>query len=509
MPRIPTEPGPTEDRPADDSPATDQPAGDRPAGEDPATDRPAGEAPAGVLDAYFRISARGSTVANELRGGLTTFMAMAYIILLNPLILSGADATGAKLDHAALTTATALAAAVTTVLMGLVGNVPLALAAGLSVSGAVSALVVPHTTWAQAMGLCVVYGLLIVLLVVSGLRERIMNGIPLPLKHAITIGIGLFVTVIGLQKSGFLHTGGPTPLSLGPAGELTGWPVLVFCVTLLAVFVLMARGVRGAILIGVAGGTVLAMVVNRVAHVPAGAWRNSVPVWPGSPVSAPDFSLFGRVDLFGAFGGHGMGAISASVAVFTLVLAGFFDAMATIVGVGTEAGLADRRGRMPGLSRALFVDGAGGAVGGLAGASGQTVFVESATGVGDGARTGLASTVTGALFALMLFFSPVAGIVPVEVASAALVVIGSMMMGQARHVDWSDREVAVPAFLTCVLMPFTYSITAGVAAGVVSYTVIKAGVGRRREPGPLMWILTAVFLVYFAISPVRSWLGVH
>ncbi|WP_051837912.1 NCS2 family permease [Streptomyces sp. NRRL WC-3742] len=465
--------------------------------------------PTGALDAYFKISARGSTLAGELRGGITTFMAMAYIILLNPLILGGADVTGAKLDHAALTTATAFAAAVTTLLMGLVGNVPLALAAGLSVSGAVSALVVPHTTWPQAMGLCVIYGLLIVLLVVSGLRERIMNGIPMPLKHAITIGIGLFVTVIGLYKAGFVHTGGPTPLSLGPAGELTGWPVLVFCATLLAIFVLMARGVRGAILLGIAGGTVLAVAVNKLAHVPAPEWKSSVPVWPGSPVSAPDFGLFGHIDLFGAFGAQGMGAISASVAVFTLVLAGFFDAMATIIGVGTEAGLADERGRMPGLSRALLVDGAGGAVGGLAGSSGQTVFVESATGVGDGARTGLASVVTGSLFALMLFFSPLAGIVPVEVASAALVVIGAMMMSQARHIDWSDRDVAVPAFLTCVLMPFTYSITAGVAAGVVSYTVIKAGRGRWREPGVLMWVLTVVFVGYFALTPVKVWLGVH
>ncbi|MEU7090254.1 NCS2 family permease [Kitasatospora aureofaciens] len=494
MTRIPTEPGTTE--------------ADRPTGDETHPSPPA-PGPKGALDAYFKISARGSTLANELRGGVTTFMAMAYIILLNPLILSGADVTGVKLDHAALTTATALAAAVTTILMGLVGNVPLALAAGLSVSGAVSALVVPHTSGSQAMGLCVIYGLLIVLLVVSGLREKIMNGIPLPLKHAITIGIGLFVTVIGLYKAGFVHTGGPTPLSLGPFGELSGWPVLIFCLTLLTIFVLMARGVRGAILIGIAGGTVVAMAVDKLAHVPAKAWANSVPVWPGSPVAAPDFSLFGHVDLFGAFGGRGMGAISASVAVFTLVLAGFFDAMATIIGVGTEAGLADRQGRMPGLSKALFVDGAGGAIGGLAGASGQTVFVESATGVGDGARTGLASTVTGALFALMLFFSPLAGIVPVEVASAALVVIGSMMMSQARHIDWSDREVAIPAFLTSVLMPFTYSITAGVAAGVISYSVIKAGQGKWREPGLLMWILTGVFVLYFALSPIKSWLGVH
>ncbi|MFJ1751404.1 NCS2 family permease [Kitasatospora sp. NPDC088134] len=486
MNRTSTEPGPTEAAPTAPVPA-----------------------PRGALDAYFKISARGSTLGNEIRGGLTTFMAMAYIVLLNPIILSGADVSGAKLDHAQLTTATALAAAVTTILMGLVGNVPLAVAAGLSVSGAISALVVPHTTWAQAMGLCVIYGLLIVLLVVSGLREKIMNGIPLALKHAITIGIGLFVAIIGFYKAGFVHTGGPTPLSLGPYGELQGWPVLVFALTLLTIFVLLARGVRGAILIGIAAGTVVALVVDKAAGLTAKDWGGSAPAWPGSPVAAPDFGLFGHVDLFGAFGAHGLGAISASVAVFTLVLAGFFDAMATIIGVGTEAGLADAKGRMPGLSKALFIDGAGGAIGGLSGASGQTVFVESATGVGDGARTGLASTVTGGAFALMLFFSPVAAVVPVQVASAALVVIGAMMMSQARHIDWADRETAIPAFLTCVLMPFTYSITAGVAAGVVSWTVIKAGTGKWREPGPLMWVLTAVFVVYFALVPVKSWLGVH
>ncbi|MFI9784343.1 NCS2 family permease [Kitasatospora sp. NPDC051984] len=463
----------------------------------------------GTLDTYFKISARGSTVGTELRGGLTTFMAMAYIILLNPIILSGADVTGHKLDHAQVTTATALAAAVTTIVMGVVGNVPLALAAGLSVSGVISALVVPHSTWPQAMGLCVIYGVLIVLLVVSGLREKIMHGIPLPLKFAITIGIGLFISIVGFVKAGFVHTGGPTPLSLGPFGELEGWPVLLFCLTLLLIFVLLARRVRGAILLGLAVGTAAAMIVNKAAHLTPADWGGTAPVWPGSPVAAPDFGLFGHVDVFGAFGSQSMGAISASVAVFTLVLAGFFDAMATIIGVGTEAGLTDSKGRMPGLSKALFIDGAGGAIGGVAGASGQTVFLESATGVGDGARTGLASIVTGGVFALMLFLSPVAAIVPVQVASAALVVIGSLMMSQARLIDWSDSQVAIPAFLTSVVMPFTYSITAGVGAGIISYTVVKAGTGKWREPGVLMWILTFVFVAYFALAPIKTWLGVH
>ena len=457
------------------------------------------------LDRYFHISARGSTVAREVRGGVTTFMAMAYILLLNPLILGGKDVDGQVLGQSGLITATALAAAATTLMMGFVGRVPLALAAGLSVSGVLASQVAPAMTWAQAMGMCVIYGLVICLLVVTGLREMIMNAIPLALKHGITIGIGLFIALIGLFKAGFVHKGEATPLSLGPAGELVGWPVLVFAVTLLLIFVLQARNVPGAILIGIVAGTLAAVLVNAVADIDAKAWSSGPPELSGSAVSAPDFSLFGNVE----FGGWGdVGVMTVGMIVFTLVLAGFFDAMATIIGVGTEAELADDKGRMPGLSKALFIDGAGGAIGGVAGGSGQTVFVESATGVGEGARTGLASVVTGLFFAACLFFTPLTAIVPAEVASAALVVIGAMMMQNARHVDWADRSVAVPVFLTVVLMPFTYTITTGVAAGVISYAAIKLAQGRAREVGVFMWVLTLVFLVYFALHPIESRLGV-
>ncbi|MFE4452347.1 NCS2 family permease [Streptomyces sp. NPDC056796] len=468
---------------------------------------PGSRVPAGRswLDRYFHITERGSTVAREVRGGVTTFMAMAYILLLNPLILGGADVDGQVLGRSGLITATALAAAATTLLMGFVGKVPLALAAGLSVSGVLASQVVPVMTWPQAMGMCVVYGLVICLLVVTGLREMIMNAIPLALKHGITIGIGLFIALIGLFKAGFVHQGTATPLSLGPAGELAGWPVLVFAVTLLLIFMLQARGVPGAILIGIVAGTLAAIVVNAVAGVDPKAWSSGPPELSGGAVSPPDFSLFGNVE----FGGWGdVGVMTVGMIVFTLVLAGFFDAMATIIGVGTEAGLADDKGRMPGLSKALFIDGAGGAVGGVAGGSGQTVFVESATGVGEGARTGLASVVTGLFFAACLFFTPLTAIVPAEVASAALVVIGAMMMQNARHVDWADRSVAVPVFLTVVLMPFTYTITTGVAAGVISYSAIKLAQGRAREVGVFMWVLTVVFAVYFALHPIESWLGV-
>lgn len=458
------------------------------------------------LDRYFHISDRGSTVAREMRGGVTTFMAMAYILLLNPLILGGKDVDGNLLSQPGLITATALAAAATTLLMGFVGKVPLALAAGLSVSGVLAGQVAPAMTWPQAMGMCVIYGVVICLLVVTGLRELIMNAIPLALKHGITMGIGLFIALIGLYKAGFVHKGTATPVSLGPAGELAGWPVLIFCVTLLLIFMLQARNIPGAILIGIVVGTVVSIVINAIGDIPAKAWSSGPPELNGSAVSAPDFSLFGEVE----FGGWGdVGVMTVGMIVFTLVLAGFFDAMATIIGVGTEAKLADDKGRMPGLSKALFIDGAGGAIGGVAGGSGQTVFVESATGVGEGARTGLASVVTGLFFAACLFFTPLTAIVPTEVASAALVVIGAMMMQNARHVDWGDRSVAIPVFLTVVLMPFTYTITTGVAAGVISYAAIKLAQGKAREVGAFMWGLTVIFIVYFALNPIESWLGVH
>lgn len=454
------------------------------------------------LDRYFHISDRGSTVAREVRGGITTFMAMCYILLLNPLLLSGPDAADHRLSHAGLITATALAAAVSTLLMGFIGKVPLALAAGLSVSGVLATQVAPHMTWPQAMGMCVMYGAVIVLLVVTGLREIIMNAIPLALKHGITIGIGMFIALIGLVNAGFVGKG--APVTLGTGGQLTGWPVLLFCVTLLLIFMLQARNVPGAILIGIVVGTVLAVIVNAVTDISPKEWGGSAPELQGSAVSMPDFGLFGHVE----FGGWGdIGVMTVGMIVFTLVLVSFFDAMATIIGVGTEAGLADSKGRMPGLSKALFIDGAGGAIGGVSGASGQTVFIESATGVGEGARTGLSSVVTGVLFAAGLFFTPLAQIVPGPIAAAALVVIGAMMMQNARHVDWSDRAVAVPVFLTVALMPFTYSITAGVGAGVISFAAIKAAQGKFREVGVFMWVLTVVFVVYFALSPIESWIG--
>jgi AGZA family xanthine/uracil permease-like MFS transporter len=459
---------------------------------------PGSRVPAGRswLDRYFHITHRGSTVAQEVRGGITTFMAMAYILLLNPLLLGGPDAAGDKLSQPALITATALAAAVTTLAMGFIGKVPLALAAGLSVAGVISTQVAPDMTWPQAMGMCVIYGAVICLLVVTGVREIIMNAIPLALKHGITMGIGLFIAMIGFVNAGFVGKGeGGGPVTLGVGGSLAGWPVAIFSFTLLLIFMLQARRIPGAILLGIVVGTIVSVTATATGLIDEAAWAGKAPVLHGSVVSMPDFSLLGMVE----FGGwEKLGYTTVSMIVFTLVLAGFFDAMATIIAVGQEAKLADAQGRMPGLSKALFIDGAGGAIGGVSGASGQTVFIESATGVGEGARTGLSASVTGLFFAACLFFTPLTQLVPGQVASAALVVIGAMMLQNARHVDWTDWSVAVPVFLTVVLMPFTYTITTGVGAGVIAYCAIKAAQAKWREPSVLMWVLSAVFIFYFA-----------
>ncbi|MEV4187242.1 NCS2 family permease [Streptosporangium canum] len=458
------------------------------------------------FDRFFELSARGSTVGQEVRGGLTTFMAMAYIILLNPIILGGAvDVTGAKLSIPQLTAATIIAAAVSTILMGLVGNAPFGVAAGLGLNAVVAYQAAPFMTWAQAMGLVVLEGLVIVVLAVSGVRRLIMNSIPLALKHAISVGIGMFITLIGLVDAGFVARGTGTPVQLGRTGHLTGWPVALFCFGLLLVIVLFVRKARGAILIGIVVTAVLAIVVNSVARIDPAAWGVVVPRLPEAVVALPDAGLIGQVDVFGGFARAG--AVTATVVLFTLVLSGFFDAMGTIIGVSDEAGMVDAEGRVPRLGAILTVDGVAGAIGGFSSASANTVFVESAAGVGEGARTGLAALVTGGMFVLTLFFTPLATVVPAAAAAPALVLVGALMMTQARNVPWEDLTLAIPAFLTIVMMPFTYSITNGVGAGVISYTVIQAATGQARRIPWLLWVVTLVFAAYFAIEGIRVLIG--
>ncbi|MEV4316298.1 NCS2 family permease [Actinocrispum sp. NPDC049592] len=454
---------------------------------------------------FFDIKARNSTVGREVRGGVTTFVAMAYIVLLNPLILSAsADITGARLDPGQVTTATALAAAVMTILMGLIGNAPLALAAGLGVNGIVAFQMAPAMTWPQAFGLVVLEGFCIVLMAVSGIRERIMNAIPMPLKTAITVGIGLYIALVGLVSAGFVTrvpdaANSPVPVRLGVDGHLSGWPIVVFCLGLLLMIVLVARKVPGALLISIGVMTVLSIVLHDGLHV--GGWGRTDPALPDHVLGAPDLGLFGHIDLFGGFASAG--PVAATVFLFTLVLSGFFDAMGTITSVSAEAGLM-KDGKVPGMGRILFVDGAGAIAGGLTGSAPNTVFLESAAGVGEGARTGLASVVTGALFAVTMLFTPLTEVVPAQAAAPALVVIGGLMMAQCRGIPWQDSDYTIPVFLTVAVIPFTYSITNGVGAGLISFVAIKICTGRWREAGWLLTVLAGLFAVYFGITGVEA-----
>ncbi|MEU1665143.1 NCS2 family permease [Streptomyces sparsogenes] len=464
------------------------------------------------LDRFFRISERGSSVSREIRGGLATFFAMAYIIVLNPIILgAGEDKYHHHLDNGQLVTATALMAGLTTVLMGVIGNVPIALAAGLGINAVVSLQLAPNMSWPDAMGMVVLAGLVLMILVASGLRQRVMDAIPGGLRRAIAIGIGLFIALIGLVDSGFVtrnpddaHT--TVPMGLGIDGKLQGWPVLVFVAGLALTFVLVVRKTRGAILLGMVTMTVVAVVINAVADIPDANWGLTVPNLPDKVVDTPDFGLIGHVSLFGGF--HEVGILTGCLFVFTVLLSGFFDAMGTIIGVGEEAGLTDERGQLPGMGRILMVDGVAVAGGGFGSASANTCFVESTAGVGEGARTGLANVVTGGLFLLALVFTPLAKIVPSQAATPALVVVGFLIMAaNVKEIDWSDFTIAVPAFLAMISMPFTYSITNGIGLGVLSYLLLRIATRRMREVPWLLSVVGLCFLVYFLLHPIQQALG--
>ena len=460
----------------------------------------------GGIDGYFGITERGSSVRTEVVAGITTFMTMAYILFLNPLILSVPDRNGTVLPPAAVLTVTALAAGVTTLAMGAYARYPFALAAGLGLNGIVAQTLVAsyQLTWPEAMGVIVLEGLIILVLVLTKFRQAVMDAVPLPLKHAIPVGIGLFITIIGFVDAGFTTRNeiGP-PLLLGTGGELRGWPIGVFVFGLLLTMYLYARRIKASLLIGILASTVLAVIVNE-AFLGGEGFGTAANF--GKVVDVPsgdNFSLIGDFS-FGFFAE--MGIIAAVLAVFSLMLSDFFDTMGTAIGLGREANLLDREGRLPDVDRVLVVDSAAAAVGGAFSASSNTTYIESASGIAAGGRTGLTAVVTGALFLLAMLFSPLAEIIPLQAAAPALVIVGFLMMTVVREIPWDDIEVAIPAFLTIVVMPFTYSITNGVGAGFVSYVFLKAARGKAHEVRPMMWVAAAAFVVYFGIYYVRLYL---
>ncbi len=474
-------------------------------------------APRNGFDRFFEITRRGATLGGEVRGGVVTFVAMAYIVILNPIILSsGVDVDGQQLGFAQVAATTALTAGVMTILFGLVARMPFAFAAGLGINSFLAVAVVGQVTWPEAMGLVVINGLLIVLLAATGLRRLIFDAVPVALKTAITVGIGLFIAFIGFVNGGFVTATGANspPIGLGIEGSVATVPALLFVLTVLLIAVLLARKVKGAILIGLVTGTVAAVIIEAIwkigpqigddGTVNPGGWSLQVPALPSSVVSLPDLSLIGQIS-FGSF--DRIGVLAATMLVFTLLFTNFFDAMGTFTGLSRETGLADQEGNFPRLRSALVVEGVGAVAGGLTSSSSSTVFVESGSGIGEGARTGVANLVTGVLFLLAMFLTPLTSIVPSEIAAAALVIVGGMMMAQIRHVDLSDFTVLIPVFLTVTVMPLTYSIANGIGAGFVSWVVVRSLSGKAREISPLLWVVAAGFVVFFARGPIEMLLA--
>ncbi|WP_237209021.1 NCS2 family permease [Rothia nasimurium] len=487
--------------------------------ENTAAQKPANQAPTSALDRYFKITERGSTLSTEIRGGLATFFAMAYIVVLNPLILGlGPDAAGNTLGVERVAAATALIAGILTIIMGVWARQPFAMAAGLGVNALLASTIAttPNLTWPQIMGLVVWAGIVMGILVLTGFRRAVFEAVPESLKTAIVVGIGLFISLIGLVNAGIVRrmpdaAGTTVPVSFGAGGHLQGWPIFVFLFGLFLTIALFIRNVRGAILIGVVASTILAIVLEKV--WPSGSSMDSATGWslmiPGIPtqwIGHPDLSLLGSVDMVGAFSGSSLGTLGATMLMFAILLAVFFDVMGTSVGLASEAGTIDEDGKIENIDKVLLIDAAGSVLGGGSSSSAHQIFVESATGIGEGARTGFANIVTGALFLLAVFISPLVSIVPFEAVAPALVVVGFLMVRQAIHIDWTDWGLGIPAFLTIIMMPFTYSIADGIGAGFVAYTFIRLVQGRGKEVHPIMYIVSAAFLVFFGMGVIEGWM---
>jgi AGZA family xanthine/uracil permease-like MFS transporter len=478
------------------------------------------------LDNYFKISQRGSSVSSEIRGGLVTFFTMAYIVALNPIILAySPDANGQFLFGGAapapamVAATTALIAGLLTILMGAVANYPLALATGLGLNTFVAVGIASKMTWAAAMGLVVLEGLIILVLVLTGFRVAVFKAVPPQIKIAISVGIGLFIALIGLVDAGFVRrtASGPVPVGLGVNGNLVGWPTVVFVFGLILIIGLMVRKVKGAILIGIIGATAAAVVIQKMFNIAPGftagnpptivdgGWGLNIPKVPTEIVATPKFDFTGQFDLFGAFQLDNVTLVAAILLLFTLLLSDFFDTVGTVTAIGHEAGLADKDGNVDNIQKILLVDSVAAAAGGAAGISSNTSYIESASGVGEGARTGLASIVTGICFLLTTFLAPLVAIIPYEAATPALIIVGFLMMSQIKNIDWDDLGIAIPAFLTIILMPFTYNISVGIGAGFITHVLIRVFQGRAKEVHALLYLVSGLFMIYFLSSPINNW----
>ncbi len=433
------------------------------------------------LVAYFKIEERGSTVGTEIRAGIATFLVMAYIVFLNPAILSAAG-----YDPAGVAAATALVAGVMSIAMGLVANYPLAMAAGLGINGAVAFGLVLNDglSLEGAMGVIVLEGIVVTILVVAGLREAIMEAVPNSLKYAIGVGIGLFILFIGFVNGGLIGVpeGAAVPVEFIFPNSA---PAALTLIGLVITVLLYVRNVKGALIIAVVVNSVIGLIMG-------------VQDVPETLSLAPTFNTLGDFDLGNVF--TVLGTLTAVLTIFSFMLTDFFDTMGTATAIAEQAGLVDEEGGLPDVGKMLLVDSLGAAIGGAAGVSSNTSYIESSAGVAEGGRTGLTAVVVGVLFLVSIFVTPLASLIPFSATAPVLILIGFLMAGLIKEIDFSDMEEGFPALLAIVLMPLTYSITVGIGAGFVVYTLIKVITGKSGRVPLLMWIVSAAFIVYFAQS---------
>jgi adenine/guanine/hypoxanthine permease len=445
--------------------------------------------PSGFLAHRFRFADRGTNTRTEALGGVATFLTMCYILFVNPAILSAAG-----VPFNAVAVCTALAAAITTLAMGLATNLPFALAPGLGINAVVAFDIVlgRGLPWQTGMAVVVIEGLVAVVLVLAGLRTAIMEAVPLTLKLSIGVGIGLFIALVGFREGGIVVNNPATGIGLG---ELTSGPALIALAGVLVASVLVARGVRGAVILGVFAATALGLIFG-------------VLDFPDKIVDAPnssDFSIIG--DSLGNLGD----ALTVALipVIFALFMTDFFDTVGTAVAVGRGGGMLDDRGRLPQSDRLLLVDSGSAALGGAMGVSSVTTYVESGAGVAEGARTGFASIVTAGLFVLAIFFVPIIGLVGqgVEVSkdtvihpavAPALIMVGYLMIRIVADIDWHAPESSIPAFLVIAGIPMTFSIAAGIGLGVIGYVLVMAAIGKARQVHPLMWGIAPFFVAFYA-----------
>jgi AGZA family xanthine/uracil permease-like MFS transporter len=461
------------------------------------------------MDAFFKLKERGTDVRTEVLAGVVTFMTMAYIIFVNPGLLSaafGATAAAGAAWIPALATATTLGAALMCIVMGVFANRPFALASGMGLNAVVafSIIIGLKVPWQVGMSVIFVEGIVILLLVLTGLREAVMNAIPLNLKRAIGVGIGLFITFIGLVDGKVVVANPATLVSLG---DFTKPPVWVTLIGLIAIMAFMAFKVKGDILWGILVATVAALLL-KVTTLPTGI------------VAPLDFRTFAAPfqTITLSNGSQGMaivqlftGALAPTLLlfVFATMLSDFFDTMGTVLSIGEQAGFVDENGQVPGIRSILTVDSIAAAVGGFFGASSITTYIESASGVAEGGRTGLTSIVTGLLFLVAAFFSPIIAMVggATPITAGALIIVGFLMMGTVREIPWEDFENAFPAFLTIVGIPLTYSISYGIGLGFIAFVLIKTFHGKAKEVHWLMWVVSALFVVTFIMPLIQKLVG--